>query len=196
VREIAGSSGLSTAQKKESQEICFVPDGDYGRFIERHAGDVNETLLPFLERSARPGAILFKDGTPLGNHRGVHQFTVGQRRGLGIAHSRPLYVLRLNVEKNTVTVGYREDLFSHGLMADRVNWISGSVPEDPVQARVRVRSRHQEASATITLKKHNGQGCRAEVLFDAPQMSVTPGQAAVFYQGERVLGGGWITGRI
>ena len=196
VRDIASSSGLSTAEKEESQEICFVPDGDYGRFIERHAGDVNEALLPLLERSARPGPILFKDGTPMGTHRGVHQFTVGQRRGLGIAHSRPLYVLRLNVGQNTVTVGYREDLFSQGLTADRVNWVSGSVPEDPVKARVRIRSRHQEASATVTLERHNGQGWRAEVLFDAPQMSVTPGQAAVFYQGERVLGGGWITGRI
>lgn len=134
----------------------------------------------------------------MGTHPGVHQFTVGQRRGLGIAHSRPLYVLRLNVQHNTVTVGYREDLYSEGLTADRVNWVSGSFPEHPVEARVRIRSRHQEAPATITLEKSNGEGAgwQAKVLFDAPQMSVTPGQAAVFYQGERVLGGGWITGRI
>lgn len=132
----------------------------------------------------------------MGTHTGVYKFTVGQRRGLGIAHSRPLYVLRLNVQKNTVTVGYREDLYSQGLTADRVNWVSGSVPENPVKARVRIRSRHQEAPATITLNRSNGSGWQARVLFDAPQMSVTPGQAAVFYQGERVLGGGWITGRI
>lgn len=196
VREIASSSGLGTAEKEESQDICFVPDGNYGRFIERHAGEVNKNLLPILKRSAQPGPILFKDGAPMGTHTGVYKFTVGQRRGLGIAHSRPLYVLRLNVQQNTVTVGYREDLYSQELTADRVNWVSGSVPEDPVKARVRIRSRHQEAPATITLNRSNGSGWQARVLFDAPQMSVTPGQAAVFYQGERVLGGGWITGRI
>lgn len=198
VREMASSSGLSTAEKEESQDICFVPDGDYGRFIERHAAEVNANLLPLLERSTQPGPVVFKDGTPMGTHPGVHQFTVGQRRGLGIAHSRPLYVLRLNVQHNTVTVGYKEDLYSEGLTADRVNWVSGSFPEHPVEARVRIRSRHQEAPATITLEKSNGEGTgwQAKVLFDAPQMSITPGQAAVFYQGERVLGGGWITGRI
>lgn len=134
----------------------------------------------------------------MGTHSGIHQFTVGQRRGLGIAHSRPLYVLRLNVQENAVILGYKEDLYSEGLKAHRVNWVSGLVPEAPVKARVRIRSRHQEAAATITLEKSNGEGggWQAEVLFDAPQMSVTPGQAAVFYQGERVLGGGWITGRI
>ncbi len=196
VRKIAGSSGLGTAEKEESQEICFVPDGNYGRFIERHAGEVNEMLLPILEKSAQPGPILFKDGTPMGTHSGLYNFTVGQRRGLGIAHSRPLYVLRLNVQHNTLTVGYREDLYSQGLTADRINWVSGPVPEKPVKARVRIRSRHQEAPATITLNQSNGSGWQARVLFEAPQMSVTPGQAAVFYQGERVLGGGWITGRI
>jgi tRNA-specific 2-thiouridylase len=198
VREMASSAGLSTAGKEESQDICFVPDGDYGRFIERHAGEVNKNLLPLLERSAQPGPILFKDGTLIGTHPGIHRFTVGQRQGLGIAHSRPLYVLRLDVQQNTVIVGYKEDLCSKGLTADRVNWVSGSVPEDPVKARVRIRSRHQEAPATITLEKSNGQGSgwQAKVLFDTPQMSVTPGQAAVFYQGDHVLGGGWITGRI
>ncbi|MEE8349611.1 MAG: tRNA 2-thiouridine(34) synthase MnmA [Acidobacteriota bacterium] len=198
VRAMASSSGLGTAGKEESQEICFVPDGDYGGFIERHAGEVNENLLPLLEKSAQPGPILFKDGTPMGTHPGVYRYTVGQRRGLGIAHPRPLYVLRLDVRQNTVIVGYKEDLFSEGLTADRVNWVSGSVPEDPVEARVRIRSHHQEAPATITLEKSSpqGSGWQARVRFDTPQMSVTPGQAAVFYQGDHVLGGGWITGSL
>ncbi|MEE2821886.1 MAG: tRNA 2-thiouridine(34) synthase MnmA [Acidobacteriota bacterium] len=198
VREMASSSGLSTAEKEESQEICFVSDGDYGGFIERHAEEVNEELLPLLERSAQPGPVIFKDGSPIGSHPGVHQFTVGQRRGLGIAHPRPLYVLRLDVQQNAVIVGYKEDLYSDGLMANKVNWIGDTVPEEPVEVCVRIRSRHQEVPAIITLEKskNQGDGWQSKVLFNTPQMSVTPGQAVVFYQGEHVLGGGWITGRI
>ena len=199
IRDMAGSHGLLTAGKQDSQEICFIPDGDYGNFIRRHAAEVNDTFVPLLEKSDQPGPILFKDGTRLGTHPGVYRFTVGQRRGLGIAHSCPLYVLRLDVHRNTVIVGYKEDLYNRGLIADRVNWISGRVPEGQVKAEVRIRSRHEQAPATITLERSNAQknsSWRARVMFDTPQMAVTPGQAAVFYRGEDVLGGGWISGRI
>ncbi|MDA2934534.1 tRNA 2-thiouridine(34) synthase MnmA [Acidobacteria bacterium AH-259-D05] len=198
IREIASTHGLRTAGKQDSQEICFIPDGDYGNFIRRHTAEVQETLLPLLEKAVQPGPILFKDGTQLGTHPGVYQFTVGQRRGLGVSHSQPLYVLRLDVHRNAVIVGYKEDLYSRGLTADRVSWISDTVPEGPIEAQVRIRSRHQEAPATITLEKADDQtisGWRAKVVFDSPQMAVTPGQAAVFYRGERVLGGGWISGK-
>lgn len=193
IREIASSHSLSTAAKKDSQEICFIPDGDYGGFIRNHTEEVKEELVPLLEQSDRPGPILFKDGTRLGTHPGVYRFTVGQRRGLGIAHSRPLYVLRLDAHRNAVIVGYKEDLYSRGLIADRVHWISGCWPQEPVQGEVRIRSRHQEVPASIVPDERERQ---ARVIFETPQMAVTPGQAAVFYSGERVLGGGWINQRI
>ena len=133
----------------------------------------------------------------MGTHSGVYRFTVGQRRGLGIAHSRPLYVLRLDVSRNAVIVGYQEDLYSRGLIADRINWISGRLPEKPVEAEVRIRSRHQQVPASIVFEENQHHcGHQARVIFETPQMAVTPGQAAVFYSGERVLGGGWIHQRI
>jgi tRNA-specific 2-thiouridylase len=197
IREIASSNRLSTAGKQDSQEICFIPDGDYGGFIQKHTKEIKEELVPLLEQSDRPGPILFKDGTRLGTHQGVYRFTVGQRRGLGIAHSRPLYVLRLEAHRNAVIVGYKEDLYSRGLIAERVNWISGCWPQGSVEAEVRIRSRHQQVPASIVFEK-SGQEVSGQVrvVFKTPQMAVTPGQAAVFYSGERVLGGGWINQRI
>ena len=198
IREIAGSRGLLTAQKPESQEICFIPDGKYSDFVRRHASQVNGESGRRIEPAAE-GPILFKDGTHLGTHSGIFQFTIGQRRGLRIAHHRALYVLRLDVGRNAVIVGYREDLYSNGLLADRVNWIAPEYPEKPFRARVRIRSRHREAPALIRLdkaKKTPTETLSARVVFENPQMSVTPGQAAVFYDGDRVLGGGWITKRI
>lgn len=188
VREIAGREGLVTASKPDSQEICFVPDGDYAGFIQRHAGDVDEALLPVLDARCRPGPILFKDGTRLGEHQGIHRFTVGQRRGLGIAHSRALYVMRLDRAENAVIVGYQEDVFQSTLVAERVNWIVPQVPDGSVEAAVRIRSTHREAPAS--LRAIEG-GC-VQVEFEEPQLAVTPGQAAVFYRGDQVLGGGWI----
>ncbi len=190
---------MLTAGKRDSQEICFIPDGDYSSFIRRHAEEVKKELVPLLEQADRTGPILFKDGQRLGTHSGIYRFTVGQRRGLGVAHSRPLYVLRLDVHRNAVIVGYKEDLYSRGLIADRVNWISGQFPEGAVEAEVRIRSHHQQVSASIVSEKKNHQaesGRRAKVIFETPQMAVTPGQAVVFYQGERVLGGGWISQRL
>ncbi|MFQ5739439.1 MAG: tRNA 2-thiouridine(34) synthase MnmA [Acidobacteriota bacterium] len=195
IREMARSGGLSLADKRDSQEICFVPDRDYAGFIRRHAGEVNSAFLPLLERQNRSGPILFKDGTRMGTHQGTYRFTVGQRRGLGVAHSRPLYVIRLDTTRNAVIVGHKEDLMAPGLIASRVNWISGRAPRGPIAAEVKIRSRNQPAPAQITLEpqsdRQNGPA-PARVVFETPQMAVTPGQAAVFYQGDRLLGGGWI----
>ncbi len=198
VRQIAEKAGLATAGKPDSQEICFVPDRDYAGFIRRHAGDINSEFLPVIE-AQRSGPILLKDGTQLGVHSGCYQFTVGQRRGLGIAHARPLYVLRVEPSTNTVVVGYRENLYSNGLSAQRVSLISGEF-QPSFRASVRIRSRHNEAPATIRLRRRQDSDTAgrwlATVAFDEPQMSVTPGQAAVFYSGDQVLGGGWIQSRI
>ncbi len=198
VRQIAEEAGLATAGKQESQEICFVPDQDYSGFINRNAGNINPEFLPLLE-SQQTGPIVFKDGVQLGVHSGCYQFTIGQRRGLGISHSRPLYVLRIEPAKNTVVVGYREHLFSRGLLAKKVSLISGNF-RSKLRASVRIRSRHKEVPATIRLNRENKSDSAgvwsAKVIFDEPQMSVTPGQAAVFYSRDQVLGGGWIHSRL
>ena len=198
VRKIARANGLVTADKPESQEICFVSGGDYTDFINRQAQGVDQGFLPVLQEQQRPGPVLMEDGSRVGTHRGLFRFTVGQRRGLGISHPRPLYVVRLDRRRNAVIVGYKEELFSAGLVAERVHWISGRTPRHPVRASVKIRSRHAEASAEISCRTpagKNGQSV-ARVVFDAPQMSVSPGQAAVFYRDDRVLGGGWIRERI
>ena len=187
VRELARKHGLETAFKHESQEICFVPDRDYAGFIERHADEIDADLGREVQAAAHPGPIMMKDGTVIGRHSGIHHFTVGQRKGLGIGHPRPLYVVRLDLGRNAVVVGYKEDVYSRGLIAERLSWIAETPPSGPVRAGVKIRARHPEAGATIEV-----QGGQASVLFDSPQMAVTPGQAAVFYDGDRVLGGGWI----
>ncbi|MFB3902867.1 MAG: tRNA 2-thiouridine(34) synthase MnmA [Acidobacteriota bacterium] len=187
VRQLAREQGLETAFKHESQEICFVPDRDYAGFIQRHAAEVDVDLGRQAQAAARPGPILTKDGSVLGRHSGIHRFTVGQRKGLGIGHPRPLYVLCLDLGRNAVIVGYKEDVYSRGLIAERVSWIAGTAPPSPVRASVKIRARHPEAEATLEVRKDH-----VRVLFDSPQMAVTPGQAAVFYDADRVLGGGWI----
>ena len=198
IRQIAERAGLITAEKPDSQEICFVPDRDYAAFIRRHGEEINADFLPTI-RAQETGPILFKDGTRLGDHRGCYQFTIGQRRGLGIAHHRPLYVLRIETNRNAVVVGYREDLFSKGLEAERVCLVNGRF-QSRIRASVRIRSRHREAEATLHLSRQNSSdesgSWSARVLFDQPQMSVAPGQAAVFYSGDQVLGGGWIRTRV
>ena len=135
-----------------------MPDRDYAGFIQRHAEEVDPELGRQAEAAARPGPILMKDGTVLGQHSGIHHFTVGQRKGLGIGHPRPLYVLRLDLGRNAVIVGYKEDVYSRGLIADRLNWIAGSEPSGPVRAAVKIRARHPEAAATIQVECGNGQG--------------------------------------
>ena len=177
VRRIAAELALPTADKPESQEICFVPDDDYAGFVERQ--------VPAQDRS---GPIVDTAGTVRGRHEGVHRFTVGQRRGLGVTSARPLYVLNVIPESRTLVVGEEEDLARDRLVAREVNWLSAPPPCHPRRAHVRIRYRHAEAPATLTPLPHH----RVEVTFDAPQRAITPGQAAVFYEGEVCLGGGWI----
>jgi len=177
VRRLAAERGLPTADKAESQEICFVPDDDYAAFVERQA--------PGADRS---GPILDTGGRSLGRHDGIHRFTIGQRKGLGLTSSRPLYVIALQPESRTVVVGPQDELESTGLVAREVNWLSIAEPGTALRATVKIRYRATEAGATVTPQA----GGRAHVAFDAPQRAVTPGQAVVFYDGEVCLGGGWI----
>ena len=182
-REIARSSGLPVAEKAESQEICFVPDGDYAGFIDRYLeaeGRASET--------PRAGEIVNARGESLGEHGGVHRYTVGQRRGLGLSAPQPLYVVQIDARRNRVVVGTDEELARGEFTAAGVNWVALDGPAGPVRADVRVRYRHAEAAATITPLG----GGRVRVRFDEPQRAVTPGQATVFYRGDEVLGGGWI----
>ena len=186
-REAARQHGLNTvAEKKESQEICFVPDGDYAGFIDRYLEAENET-----ERLPGAGKIVDTNGQVLGQHEGIHRYTIGQRRGIGISDQRPLYVVSINADKNIVTVGSADDLQSLEFTAAGVNWIAFDDPSDPVRADVRVRYRHTAAPATITPLPNN----RARIVFDEPQRAITPGQATVFYRGDEVAGGGWIVRR-
>jgi tRNA-specific 2-thiouridylase len=177
VRRMAAERGLPTADKAESMEICFVPDGDYAAFVERHA--------PPEERR---GPIVDRAGRTLGDHEGVHRFTVGQRKGLGLSSRRPLYVLAVEPASRTVVVGEEPELESSTLLARDVSWLSIPPPDDERRAEVQIRHRHAAAPAVL---RPLGEG-RVEVRFDGPQRAVTPGQAAVFYDGEVCLGGGWI----
>lgn len=183
VREVARGQNLAVAEKKESQEICFVPDGDYAGFIDRY--------LTAEERSAEipsQGELVDSSGKVIGGHEGIHRFTIGQRRGIGIAAERPLYVISIDAPKNRVTVGPAEELTREDFTAAGVNWIAPPGPDDAVRAEVRVRYRHEAAPATIVPMPDG----RAHITFDQPQRAITPGQATVFYRGDEVLGGGWI----
>ncbi|MEJ7709348.1 MAG: aminomethyltransferase beta-barrel domain-containing protein [Pyrinomonadaceae bacterium] len=185
VRDLARQNDLSVAEKAESQEICFVPDGNYAGFIDRYlAAENKEEMVPAT------GEIVNLQGAVLGEHTGVHRYTVGQRRGLQISHPRPLYVLSIDSARNRVVVGESEELLTREFTAAGVNWISCETPDAYVKAEVRVRYRHEPASAIIESLEGNNK--RARVVFDAPQKAITPGQATVFYQGEEVVGGGWI----
>jgi tRNA-uridine 2-sulfurtransferase len=182
-REAARSHGLAVAEKKESQEICFVPDGDYAGFIDRFLDAEGAT-----NRLPGTGEIVDTKGRVLGQHGGIQRYTIGQRRGIGIADERPLYVLSLDATRNRLVVGSEEELLGKEFTAAGVNWVAFADPSDPVRAEVRVRYRHTAAPATIT-PLENG---RVRVVFDEPQRAITPGQATVFYRGDEVVGGGWI----
>jgi tRNA-uridine 2-sulfurtransferase len=177
VRTHARRLGLRVADKPDSQEICFVPDGDYASFVERHAAD-----------APRDGVIVDRDGQVLGTHGGVHRFTIGQRKGLGLSSTTPLYVLEIKPDEASVVVGPRDALGQTTLTASAVNWIAGAAPFDWTAVTAQIRHRHQPAPARVRALSH----ARAELVFDEPQNAVTPGQAVVFYDRDVVLGGGWI----
>jgi tRNA-specific 2-thiouridylase len=177
VRAEARRLGLAVADKPDSHEICFVPNGDAGGFVERH-----------LPAPVTDGEIVDSGGRVLGRHRGLHRYTVGQRRGLGLSTGAPLYVLRLDPAETRVVVGPREELGRRDLTASGVNWIAGAPPDGPRRVTARIRHRHTDATATVTADVSG----HASLTFDDPQLAITPGQAVVFYDGDEVLGGGWI----
>ena len=179
VRERARELGLRVAEKRDSQEICFVPGDDYAAVVEQHA----PSPIP-------PGFIVDTRGRALARHDGIHRFTIGQRKGLGVSSVAPLYVIRIEAATRTVVVGSREQLDRTTLEAARVNWVAGTEPAGAITASAQIRYRHPAATATI---EPLGEG-RARVQFDAPQPAITPGQAVVFYDGDETLGGGWIAG--
>jgi tRNA-specific 2-thiouridylase len=182
VREIARRALLPVAEKPESQEICFVPSGNYVKFIGAYLGERGESLLE------EDGELVTTGGEVIGRHRGVHNYTVGQRKGLGIAAGKPLYVVELDRAANRVIVGDDSDLRTNLCEIGDVNWISFAALEGPVRAEVKIRHRHEPAAATVEPIDTTS----ARVIFDEPQRAITPGQAAVCYLGEVVLGGGWI----
>ncbi|MEQ1923075.1 MAG: tRNA 2-thiouridine(34) synthase MnmA [Pyrinomonadaceae bacterium] len=183
VRDIAREAKLYTAEKQESQEICFVPDGKYSEFIDRyldHEGRAAE--MP------EGGDIVNTAGETIGTHTGIHRYTVGQRRGLGISNEKPLYVTQIERLKNQIIVGEEGELDSLEFIAKGVNWVAFDEPVEPVRANVKVRYKHEPAPATIHALPDN----RARIVFDEPQRAITPGQATIFYNGDEVVGGGWI----
>jgi len=204
VRAIAAAAGLPTAQKPESQEICFIPDGNYAQFIERYLEEdremrTSENDLPVLDQplvqasaldssKLTPGDIVTTSGEVVGQHQGIHRYTVGQRRGLGISAPEPLYVVQVDAKNHRVVVGSSDDLLKREMTVERVNWIAFEDLIEPIRVTVKIRSRADEAPATVS-KREEGP---VVVTFDEAQRAVTPGQAAVFYDGDVVVGGGWI----
>ncbi len=177
IRAIAERFGLSTASRKDSQDLCFLAGEDYRNFLQRNAAEM-----------LRPGKILRRDGAPVGEHSGLANYTIGQRKGLGAASPVPLYVLGKNSLTNTLIVGTQEELGSRALTAREVNWLSGEATTEAFRAEVKIRYTAKEAEALVTPLT----GGQVQVQFDAPQRDITAGQAAVFFQGELMLGGGII----
>jgi tRNA-uridine 2-sulfurtransferase len=183
VRDLARGMDLAVAAKHDSQEICFVPNGDYAAFMNAYLRDAG---VP-LQRTE--GEIVSTDGRTLGRHEGVHHFTIGQRKGLGIAAGEPLYVIATDAQSQRVTVGRNDDLLCPRFFAKDVNWISIPGVTGPVLTQVKIRNKHTPAPAMLHA---TADPARVEVVFEQPQRAVTPGQGAVFYDGDLVLGGGWI----
>lgn len=177
IRRIAESFGLPTASRKDSQDLCFLAGDDYRNFLARHAPQIN-----------KPGRIINRGGAVLGRHNGLANYTIGQRKGLGIASPVPLYVLGKDAAANALIVGAEDELGADELTAREVNWVSGDAPPAPFRAQVKIRYTARPAWAEVTPRN----GGQARVRFDAPARDVTAGQAAVFYVGEEVLGGGII----
>jgi len=183
VRELARQHGLALAEKPDSQEICFVPGGDYKRFIDAYLAEQGEALPDTA------GDLVTTNGDVIGEHGGIHNFTVGQRKGLGVATGSPLYVIQISGANKQVIVGGEEHLYSRTLRARRVNLIAMDDLREPMRVAVKIRHRHEPAAAMIERVGDD------EILatFDEPQRAITPGQAAVFYDGDIVVGGGWIS---
>ena len=184
VRVMASEAGLNVAAKPDSQEICFIPGGDYNAFLRAYLDEQGEELPD------SSGELVTTTGEVLGHHSGIHSFTVGQRKGLGLTSPEPLYVLNIHPDSHQVTVGADADLFSRDLTANRLNWISipGLADGESIRVHIKVRHRHTPAPATLT-------GAGEDLIrahFDEPQRAITPGQSAVFYQEDEVVGGGWI----
>ncbi|HET6170521.1 MAG TPA: tRNA 2-thiouridine(34) synthase MnmA [Terracidiphilus sp.] len=185
VRETARQRGLTLAEKPDSQEICFIPGGDYKQF-----------LTAYLEEQGRPmpdtaGELIASNGEVLGRHEGISNFTVGQRKGLKVASPSPLYVLQIDPASHRVTVGADDELATRNLRANRLNWISIPALTGPMRVKIKIRHRHEPAWATLAPAGGSGQD-EVVAIFDEPQRAVTPGQSAVFYDGDEVVGGGWI----
>jgi tRNA-specific 2-thiouridylase len=182
VRELARKHGLALAEKPDSQEICFVPGGDYKRFLEAYLAEQGDALPD------TSGELVTSDGRVLGEHAGIHNFTVGQRKGLGVATGSPLYVIQIKGDSRQVIVGEQGNLYSKTLIARRTNLIAFDELREPMRVSVKIRHRHEPAAAV--LEKTAADEVR--VTFDEPQRAITPGQAAVFYEQDVVVGGGWI----
>jgi tRNA-specific 2-thiouridylase len=182
VREIAAQHGLALAAKPDSQEICFIPGGDYKAFIDAYLDEQGEAIPDTA------GELVATSGEVIGRHSGIHNFTVGQRKGLGVSSPNPLYVLQIDHRSHRVTVGGGDEATSHAVRARQLNWIS--IPKLTGEMRVRVKIRHRHEPAWATLRMSGVD--EAEAVFDEPQRAVTPGQAAIFYDGDEVEGGGWI----
>jgi tRNA-uridine 2-sulfurtransferase len=182
VRELARRTNLPVAEKPESMELCFVPTGNYVQFIQAYSKDVGIPL------SQAEGEIVCEDGVVVGHHNGVHNFTIGQRKGLGFSAGKPLYVLSIDRQRNRVVVGDDDALRTTAFEVNDVNWVSIEQPSGPIRATVKIRHKHEPAPATVEAL----DGARARIIFDTPQRAITPGQGAVFYDGDRVLGGAWI----
>ena len=177
VRKIADENGFLNASKPDSQDICFVPDGDYASFLERYTG-----------KTYKEGDFEDVEGNILGKHKGVIHYTIGQRKGLGVTFGKPMFVKQIDVVRNVVVLAEEEELFEDTLYVDFFHWISGEKPKEPVFCTVKIRYRQKEQPATI----YPEEGESVKIVFDAPQRAITPGQAAVAYDGEICLGGGRI----
>jgi len=182
VRHLARGADLPVAEKPESMELCFVPNGNYVQFIHAYSREIGKPL------NDKEGDIVTQDGAVIGRHSGVYNYTIGQRKGLGFAAGKPVYVVAIDPERNRVIVGEDDALRTTTLEIENVNWVSIAEPNAPLPARVKIRHKHESAMACVEILP----GLRARIVFDAPQRAITPGQAAVIYDGQVVLAGGWI----
>jgi len=182
VRALAREVNLPVAEKPESMELCFVPNGNYVQFIHAYSREVGKPI------SDAEGDIVAEDGTVLGRHTGVHNYTIGQRKGLGFATGKPVYVLAIDPEKNRIIVGEGDSLYTTSFEIENVNWISIAEPAAPMRAEAKIRHKHDPAPASVEALPGNS----ARITFDSPQRAITPGQAAAIYSGGVVLAGGWI----